>query len=58
MENQGTEKLKNQEDVNPGTELDKIVDTKEELPETNGTGANRPVETSGTVVIRDDAAED
>jgi len=49
------ESLNNQEDVNPGTELDKIINDDE--PETNvktsGTGANNPVPTPGTVVIKE-----
>jgi hypothetical protein len=56
MEDQDSDKLHNQEDVNPTTQLDKLVreDKPEDLPETNGTGSNRPVPTSGTVIIKKD----
>lgn len=59
MENQDIKDLKNQEDVNPTTQLDKIVkdDERENMPDTNGTGSNRPVPTSGTVIIKDDEKE-
>jgi len=56
MENKDIKDLKNQEDVNPTTQLDKLVENTEDenLPDTNGTGANRPVPTSGSVIIKDD----
>jgi hypothetical protein len=55
METQSNNELHNQEDVNPSTQLDKLVtEDKEQLPETNGTGANRPVPTVGSVVIKED----
>ncbi len=46
--------LKNQEDVNPTSQLDKIVKEEHEqsVPITNGTGSNKPVPTSGSVVIK------
>ncbi len=56
MENKDIKDLKNQEDVNPTTQLDKLVENTEDenLPDTNGTGSNRPVPTSGSVIIKDD----
>jgi len=56
MENQDTGKLKNQEDVNPTSQQDKIAkeNDKESIPETNGTGSNNPVPTAGTVIIKED----
>lgn len=56
MENKDIKDLKNQEDVNPTTQLDKLVKNTEDenLPGTNGTGSNRPVPTSGSVIIKDD----
>ncbi|WP_432712736.1 hypothetical protein [Pedobacter sp.] len=56
MENQDTGKLKNQDDVNPSSQFDKIVGQQEDesLPVTNGTGANNPVPTSGTLIIKSD----
>jgi hypothetical protein len=54
MENQDRSKLHNQEDVNPTSQLDKIVEKKsDELPETTGTGSNRPVATDESVIIKD-----
>jgi hypothetical protein len=54
MENQDKSKLHNQEDVNPTSQLDKIVEKKsDELPETTGTGSNRPVATDESVIIKD-----
>jgi len=60
MEEQESDKLHNQEDVNPTTQLDKLVKNKDfaDLPETNGTGANRPVSTEGTVIISKDTDDD
>ncbi|TDQ11392.1 hypothetical protein [Pedobacter metabolipauper] len=60
MENQDKNNLHNQEDVNPGSALDKLVkDTDaDDLPDTNGTGSNRPVPTSGSVIITDSDADD
>ncbi|MEJ7559451.1 MAG: hypothetical protein WKF66_14170 [Pedobacter sp.] len=56
METQSEEKLHNQDDVNPTSQLDKIVvdEKSEAIPNTNGTGGNRPVQTEGTVVIKED----
>jgi hypothetical protein len=54
MENQDKSKLHNQEDVNPTSQLDKIVEKKsDDLPETTGTGSNRPVATDDSVIIKD-----
>ena len=54
------EQLNNQEDVNPGTELEKLITDEE--PETNvktgGTGANNPVPTPGTIVIKESESGD
>ncbi|WP_432710901.1 hypothetical protein [Pedobacter sp.] len=54
MEEQDKDNRQNQEDVIPGSALDKIVDDPEKgnLPKTNGTGANNPVPTDGSVVIK------
>ncbi|WP_158799124.1 hypothetical protein [Pedobacter sp. L105] len=61
MEEQDNAKLHNQDDVNPTTQLDQLVSKNEEekLPDTNGTGSNRPVQTEGTLVIKkeDSSAE-
>lgn len=56
MEEQNTGKLKNQEDVNPTSQQDKIAKENDQgsIPETNGTGSNNPVPTAGTVIIKDD----
>jgi hypothetical protein len=56
MEDQTNEELHNQDDVNPTSELDKIVtDEQSDIkPSTNGTGGNRPVQTESTVVIKED----
>jgi len=54
-----TEKKHNQEDVNPTTQQDKILQIKEDgnsnepVPVTNGTGSNRPIPTSGTVIVKE-----
>jgi hypothetical protein len=56
MESQSEEKLHNQDDVNPTSQLDKILGEEQpkNLPNTNGTGGNRPVQTESTVVIKED----
>lgn len=56
MEDEKTGNLHNQEDVNPTSQLDKLVDDTEEVKKvkTDGTGANRPVPTAGTVSIKKD----
>jgi hypothetical protein len=56
MENQANGELHNQDDVNPTSQMDKIVsdDQPDTLPSINGTGGNRPAETEGTVVIKED----
>ena len=56
MEDQELNKQHNQDDVNPGSRLEHLVnqDDSENLPETNGTGSNRPVPTTGTVIIKDE----
>lgn len=60
MENQSTKDLHNQDGVNPGSQLDKIIGEEEQdnLPKTDGTGGNRPVQTENTVIITDDSIED
>ncbi len=60
MEDQNKNNLHNQDDVNPTTQLDQIVndDGQDNLPETNGTGSNRPVPTSGTVIVKEGADEE
>lgn len=59
MEEQENDKRQNQEDVIPGSELDKLVNEPEEsLPLTDRTGANHPVPTSGTVIIKNDDEEE
>ena len=58
MENDNKD-LHNQEDVNPTSQLDKIVvEGREEEVNTNGTGSNRPVPTSGTVIIKETDKDD
>jgi len=56
MEDQELNKQHNQDDVNPGSGLEQLInqDDAENLPETNGTGSNRPVPTTGTVIIKDE----
>ena len=60
MEEKNSDKLHNQEDVNPTSQLDKLVQdgSSEDLPDTTGTGSNRPVPTSGTLIIEKDTDED
>lgn len=60
MEEQDNAKLHNQDDVNPTTQLDQLVNKSEEekLPDTNGTGSNRPVQTEGTVVIKKEGSSE
>lgn len=49
MEN---EQMKNQKDVAPGAELEKIINSDEEKEvKTGGTGSNRPVQTPDSVVV-------
>jgi hypothetical protein len=54
MENQDSEKLKNQEDVRPSQALENLVKEKdtENPPKTTGTGANNPVPREESLVIR------
>jgi len=56
MKDQENDDRQNQEDVIPGSALDKIVldPEKENLPDTNGTGSNKEVFTEGSVVIKKD----
>ena len=56
MENKSTADLHNQDDVNPTSQLDKIVSDEnvENQPKTDGTGGNRPVQTEGTVIVKED----
>ena len=60
MEESQTGELHNQEDVNPSSQLDKLVDDTEEVKnvKTNGTGGNRPVPTAGTITIKTDEDEE
>ncbi|CAM4017222.1 hypothetical protein SAMN06265348_101208 [Pedobacter westerhofensis] len=60
MEDQNSDKLHNQEDVNPTSQLDKLAKDNDaaDLPETNGTGSNRPVPTSGSVIVEKEDDED
>jgi hypothetical protein len=59
MEEQNIGNLKNQEDVNPTSQQDKIVKEKdqESIPKTNGTGSNNPVPTSGSIIIKEEEGE-
>jgi hypothetical protein len=58
MENENKD-LHNQDDVNPTSQLDKIiVEGADEDVNTNGTGSNRPVPTSGTVIIKETDGND
>jgi len=56
MENKSTADLHNQDDVNPTTQLDKIVidEDADNQPKTEGTGGNRPVQTDGSVIVKED----
>jgi len=59
MENEDNSKLQNQEDVNPSTQLGKLVEQEEDqLPETTGTGSNRPLATDDSLIIKDDDNKD
>ena len=60
MEEQDNDKRQNQDDVIPGSQLDKMVNKPgENLPLTDRTGANHPIPTSGTVIIKkEDEDED
>ena len=59
MENEDNSKLQNQEDVNPSTQLGKLVAQEEDqLPETTGTGSNRPLATDDSLIIKDDDNKD
>ncbi len=53
MENQEPIKPQNQQDVNPGSQLDIILNDTDQpsMPETNGTGSNKSVPTTGSVII-------
>ncbi|MES2829506.1 MAG: hypothetical protein V4687_15200 [Bacteroidota bacterium] len=59
METQETGDLHNQEDVNPGAQLDKIIVTDDDssAPKTDGTGSNKPVQTEGSIIITEDLQE-
>ena len=57
MENENKQ-MQNQQDVNPTSQLDKIVIEGEETVETNGTGANRAVPTAHSVIIKKDNQEE
>ncbi len=59
MNDQNKGELHNQDDVNPGAELDKIIneDTAEQQPRTDGTGANKPVHTAESLIINDELKE-
>jgi len=59
MENQDNTKLHNQGDVNPSTQLDKMVEKeKDQLPETTGTGSNRPLATDESLIIKKEENEE
>jgi hypothetical protein len=59
MENQDSEKLKNQEDVRPSQALENVVKEKdtENPPKTTGTGAKKPVPRKESLVIRKEDGE-
>jgi hypothetical protein len=57
---QENNKPQNQEDVNPSTQQDKIQDILENkldepIPNTNGTGSNRPVPREDSLIIKEDS---
>jgi len=59
MENQDNTKLHNQGDVNPSTQLDKLVEKEnDQLPETTGTGSNRPLATDESLIIKKEENEE
>ena len=59
MENQDNNKLHNQGDVNPSTQLDKLVEKEnDQLPETTGTGSNRPLATDESLIIKKEENEE
>jgi hypothetical protein len=61
MENQDSEKLKNQGDVRPSEALENLVKDKdnENPPKTTGTGSNNPVPREESLVIKkEDRDED
>jgi|GEM_PF-1483754 len=59
MENKDLQRLHNQDDVNPTTQMDKIVkdENLENPPKTEGTGSNRPVYNEGSVIINKELEE-
>jgi hypothetical protein len=60
MENQSTKDLHNQDDVNPSSQLDKLIieEESDNMPKVDGTGGNRPVQTESTVIIKDDSTDE
>jgi len=59
MENQDNNKLHDQGDVNPSTQLDKLVEKEnDQLPETTGTGSNRPLATDESLIIKKEENEE
>lgn len=59
MNEQSNGELHNQDDVNPGTELDKLLneESSEQQPLIKGTGSNNPVPTEGSVIIDENLTE-
>ena len=57
MSEENNGELHNQKDVNPGSELDKLVKEQGDgqLPLTNGTGANNPVPREESLIIVDNS---
>ena len=59
LQNEDKTKVQNQDDVNPSTQLDKLVEKEnDQLPETTGTGSNRPLATEESVIIKKDENTD
>lgn len=60
MNEENKRDLNNQEDVNPGTQFDKLVNDEHDgqVPGTNGTGSNTPVSRQESLIIKDERLED
>lgn len=59
METNNNEELKNQDDVNPGSALEKMIlnEEDESAPKTDGTGSNRPVYNDESLIVEDEESE-
>lgn len=60
MNEENTKDLHNQDDVKPGSELEKLVNDEHDghAPVTKGTGANNAVPREDSLIIKDEDVED